>query len=489
MSGGARSGQSGAEESGPVAPDTRNRKGNGSRPRPPVGVPTTVAERLSALIRFPTVSPVGPGPHRSQTAATFAQLRKALEAFYPRVFADAHVEELSRAGILLRIVGASDARPIVLMAHQDVAPVSPRWKAQGWEYPPFSGVIADGFVHGRGALDDKSALVVMLEAVEALLVEGWLPPMDVYLFVGADAESRGDCASETENLLRSRGVTPHFVLDEGGAVTTGAFPGVAREVAVVGVSEKGVVTLELSAESPGGHTAIPPVRSAAGRLAKAIVALEAHPFPGALHDIEVEILTTLAPHVSGPLRGVFGAARFLRPVLVRLLPRLGAEMAAAVRTTVAVTMLEGSTAANVLATKATAIVNMWVAVDWTVGEAVRHVRDIVGPSIAVHVLEQSEPSPVSPTGDDERWLAVKGAVAAAYPEAVTVPYIMLASSDARHLARVAPAVYRFAPLRMSVDQRAGLHGPNEKVDIESLERGVVFYRALLTGPLMGTSER
>jgi carboxypeptidase PM20D1 len=160
-------------------------------------------------------------------------------------------------------------------------------------------------------------------------------------------------------------------------------------------------------------------------------------------------------------------------------------MAATVRTTVAVTRLEGSTANNVLATSATAIVNMRVAVDWTVGEAVSHVRDIVGPAVRVLVADQSAPSPVSPTGNDERWLAIKTAVAVAYPEAVTVPYIMLAASDARHLARICPAVYRFAPLAMDAAQRAAIHGPNEKVGVESLDKGISFYRALLTGALMG----
>jgi len=489
MSRGVKPGPSGTEGPGLVVADLRLRKGGEAKLRAPVRVPQTVAERLAALIRIPTLSPAGPGPHTARTAASFAHMRDALEAFYPTVFADSQCEELSRAGILLRIAGASEASPVVLMAHQDVVPVPAGWAALGWDHPPFSGVIADGFVHGRGALDDKAALVAMLEAVENLLVEGWRPPRDLYLFIGADSESRGDCASETVNVLRGRNVTPHFVLDEGGAVTTGAIPGVAREVAFVGVSEKGIVTLELSAESPGGHAAIPLPHSAAGSLAKAIVALESHPFPGALHAVDVEILTTVAPHVAGPLRAVLASARFLKPVLVRLLPRFSPELAAAVRTTVAVTMLEGSSGPNVVATRATAIVSMLVSVDWTVGEAVEHVRHIVGKSVKVHVLEQFAPTPVSPTGNDERWLAVKRAVGAAYPDAITVPYIMLGATDARHLASIAPAVYRFAPLRMTVEQRAGLHGPNEKVDIDSLDRGVVFYRALLNGPLMEVAER
>lgn len=450
-------------------------------------VPSTVAERLSALIQIPTVTPATRGPHEPGVAATFARLRASLEAFYPTIFSSCEVEELSRAGLLLRLVGPEPEAPVVLMAHQDVVPVPEAWEAEGWEHEPFGGVIADGYVHGRGALDDKGALVVMLEAVESLLREGWRPARDLYLLLGADEESYGDCASEAANLFSARGVTPHLVLDEGGAVATGAFPGVEREMAVVGVSEKGVVTLEITAESLGGHASTPPRQTAAGTLAKAITALEARPFPPSMHPVQVEMFEAVAPHVKGPLRHVLRASRLLGPVLARMLPRLGSEMAATVRTTAAVTRLEGSTAPNVLATRAVATVNMRVAVDWTVGEAVRYVRDTVGPSVTVTVAEQSAPSPVSPTGDDERWLAIRAAVAASYPEAVTVPYIMLAASDARHLARIAPAVYRFAPLRMDAAQRAAVHGPNEKVAVESLDRGIAFYRALLTGPAMSAA--
>ncbi len=454
---------------------------------PPVGSPEAVAElaaeHLAALIRIPTVTPDGPGPLSDAKDATMRAHRAALEAFYPHVFGAAEVDELPRRGMLLRIQGIAADRPVVLMAHQDVVPVPEDWEAEGWEHPPFDGVIADGWVHGRGALDDKGALVVMLEAVEALLAEGWQPREDLYLLMGADEEAYGDCAMEAAALLKRRGVVPYMVLDEGGAVASEAFPGVGRPMAVVGVSEKGIVTLRLTAESLGGHASTPPEESAAGALAWAIQRLESHPFPGSLHDVQVEMFTTVAPHAAGILGRVLGAAGALRWLLARVLPRVSPEMAATVRTTTAVTRLQGSPADNVLATRASAVVNMRVAVDWTVADAVRRIRNLLGPDITVTVVEQSAPSPVSPTGDDPRWRAIGEAVAASYPDAVTVPYIMLAASDARHMAHLSEAVYRFAPLHMNRAQREAIHGPNEKVQVTSLGQGVQFYRALLTGTL------
>ncbi len=303
--------------------------------------------------------------------------------------------------------------------------------------------------------------------------------------MGADEEVYGDCAVAATALLESRGVEPYLVLDEGGAIATEAFPTVKKEIAVVGVSEKGIVTLELVADGGGGHASTPPKRSAAGLIAAAICEIEEHPFPGSVHDVTVEMFETLAPHSSRPVRGLLRRAGSLRPLLARVLPRLGAETAAIVRTTTAVTVMEGSTSHNVLATRARALINVRVAVGTTVDEAIARVTDVIDDKrITVNVLERTEPSPVSPTQDDPRWLALREAVAASYPDAVMAPYVMLAGSDARHLARIAPATYRFAPLRMSARQRAAVHGPNEKVEVESLGRGVAFYRALLTGPAL-----
>ncbi|MFV0633346.1 M20/M25/M40 family metallo-hydrolase [Demequina sp.] len=452
-------------------------------------VAQSAADHLAQAIRVATVTPPA-GPLSEADQATFDALRAMLEAAYSQVFDVATVETVGRAGLLMRIPGAVAERPVVLMAHQDVVPVPADWRAEGWEHAPFDGVIADGWVHGRGALDDKGALVVLLEALDALLAEGWRPARDLYVLLGADEEQHGASAVAAVDLLESRGVEPWLVLDEGGAVAVDAFPGLKAPMAVIGASEKGIATIELSVTADGGHASTPPRQSAPGILAAALVAVESHPFPGALHPLSIEMFETVAPHLRGPMRLALSRARSLSGVLVRLLPRLGPELAAMVRTTAAITMLEGSPAQNVLATRAVATVNCRIAVGSSVAKAVDHLtRVIADPRVAVSVVESSEPSPVSPTGEDERWQALVAAVGESYPDAVAVPYVMLAASDARHVARIAPAVYRFAPLRMDRAQRAAIHGPNERVAIESLGRGVAFYRALLTGDALGPPSR
>lgn len=452
------------------------------------GQADVAAEHLARLVRIATVTPALRDELSQAERRSFDELHSALEDLYPRTFAAASRDSVGRAGILMRIAGASDERPVVLMAHQDVVPVPEDWKAEGWQYPPFDGVIKKGRVHGRGTLDDKGALVCVLDAVESLLADGWAPARDLYLLFGSDEESFGDSAIAATALLETRGVEPWLVVDEGGAVATDAFPGLSREMAVVGAAEKGLLTVVLSVEGGGGHASTPPRHSAPGILAKALVAIEGDPFPAHLHDISVEMFLLVAPHLRGPLKPLLKRADSMRGALARLLPKFGPELAAMVRTTTAVTQLSGSPARNVLATSVSATVNLRVAVGMTTDEALVRLRKTVGDKrVEFEVVEADEPSRVSPTADDERFAAIGAAVAQSYPDAITVPYVMMAASDGRHLARISPAVYRFSPLRMDAEQRAAIHGPNENVEISALGAGVEFYRALLTGSALGPS--
>lgn len=459
----------------------------------------TLASRLSRMVRVATVSPADGGPLTPEVAQRFEDFQALLRELYPTTFATADVTGVGRAGLLLRLpgdgrgAGVTALGPVVLMAHQDVVPAPAEgWAEAGWTHAPFDGVVADAedglTVYGRGTLDDKGALLVLLEAVDDLLASGWRPHEDLHLLLGADEEMYGASAVAAAEELERRGVRPVLVLDEGGAVVTGVVPGLTTKVAIVGVAEKGITTLEVVVRADPrkpAHASTPPRRGAAAALGRAIVALERHPHPADLGEVEQAMFTGLAPYVPGALGRLLARADSLRPVLSRVLPLAGGELAAMVRTTVAVTMLEASPAPNVLAATARAVVNMRVATSSSVAEATAHVEKVVtravgrGFDVTVRVLEGSEPTPPSPM--DERWEAIGRAATAAYPDAVPIPYTMLAASDSRHLARIAPAIYRFAPLFMSATQRASVHGVDERVTAESLVKGVTFYRELLAG--------
>ncbi|MWB97474.1 M20/M25/M40 family metallo-hydrolase [Agromyces seonyuensis] len=450
----------------PAAPDS-----NGSDPlaapaRPGIG------ERLSQLIRHATVSAElaerGPEP--------FEALVASLAELYPLVHERLELERVTDFGLLFRWPGASDAKPLVLMAHYDVVPVD---ESDDWRFPPFEGRIADGIVYGRGALDDKGPLVVVLDAVENLLAAGHEPAQDVYLSFGGNEEVYGLAAVAISDLLHERGIRPWLIVDEGGAVVDAPLPFVTATAAMVGVGEKGIATLRLSARGDGGHASAPPTITAVGRVARAVDRLTPGTFPARTPRAVTVMLQRFAPHARG-LGGVALKVLAGWPWLTaRVFARLGGEPAALVRTTVAPTMLDGGTAANVLPSQAGAIVNLRIAPGETVdGTAARVRRRIRDPKVDVVVVEGSDPSPQSAT-DNAQFGLIEAAVGASYPGTVTAPYLMMAASDARFFHRYSGSVYRFAPLSMSSAQRASVHGVDERVTVDSLERGERFHRALI----------
>ncbi|MBN1091152.1 M20/M25/M40 family metallo-hydrolase [Blastococcus sp. TML/M2B] len=431
------------------------------------------AGRLAELIRIPTVS------YRDRAEVdeeAFARFRARLAELYPRTHAALEREQLGDGALLYRWRGTTDEPPLVLMAHYDVVPV----EGQDWTRDPFAGLIEDGVVHGRGAIDDKGYLVAILEAVEALVTEGFTPRRDVWLSFGNDEEVTGVGAQLAVAAFTERGIRPWAVLDEGGAVVTGMFPGVPGQVAVVGLAEKGRLDVELVTTDPGGHASSPTPGGAPARLAKAITALDEHPFPARMNDVVLGMVDAAGRYASGPLRAVFAHAGSLGPVLARVLAGAGREANALVRTTVAVTRLEGSKAGNVLATTAKAHLNIRIALGETVGTTVERLRRVIGdPTVELRVLPGgADPSPVSVVGNDA-YEAVAAAARAAYPDAVVAPYLMVQASDSRHFAEICDSVYRFMPFAVTREELAALHAADERISIAALHRGAGFVRHLL----------
>lgn len=433
-------------------------------------------DRFRTLLRIPTMS-------RNDVELTdwaaFDAFIEALPSLYPGVHAALEREQHGHS-LLYRWAGrAPTGRPTVLMGHYDVVPATD----EGWQHPPFAAEITgsgDGRVlWSRGTLDDKGAVVAILEATERLLAEGFVPQEDVYLSFGHDEETVGTGAQAIVSVLRERGIRPALVLDEGGAIVEGIFPGVTRPIAVVGVSEKGITSVRLTVEQHGGHASTPPKTTATVRLARAITRLNAKPFPARLTETNLRMVETLGAHASGPLRAVFTRARRLQPLLRAVFGRLSDETRAIVRTTTAVTQLRGSLAANALPETAEAIVNVRIAVGSTVAETLEHLRRAIrDPQVRIEAVDASEPSPVSPSEGPE-WDRVSGALATVHPRAIVTPYIMLGASDSRHFTAIGETVYRFTPFEMSTEERGTLHARDERIHVRTWLRGIDVYALLL----------
>ncbi len=436
------------------------------------------ADQLSELITYRTVY----SSSRDQIELEqFTGFIDALERLYPAVHSALSREFVNGHALLFKWAGTradAGAKPVVLMAHYDVVPVDAR---DDWTHPGFSGIQDGEYVWGRGALDDKGAVVVILAAIESLLDQGFTPAHDIYLSFGNNEETAGDSAVAAATLLNERGVQPWMVLDEGGAVAEKAFPGLSVPAAVIGVAEKGILELEMLTRSAGGHASTPPRMGATARLAQAIMALEENPFPSSMPAPIVEMLRRIGSHSSFALRLVTANMWAFKPLVKQAFSMVGDETRALTRTTVAITQLEGSKASNVLASTARATANIRIAVGETVTGVVQAVRDIIDdPSVELTVLSGHNPSPISGF-DSEQFELLTRCVAASYPQAMVTPYVQTGATDSRNFTGICPAVYRFSPLLMDDVDRASLHAVNEKVRISSLGAGVVFYRELIQG--------
>jgi carboxypeptidase PM20D1 len=269
------------------------------------------------------------------------------------------------------------------------------------------------------------------------------------------------------------------VLDEGGAIAHQAFPGVRQPLGVIGVSEKGTTTIELRAEGRGGHSSTPAPHGPTARIARAVVRLEERPFAARLPEPTLELFSRMAPHVPLALRPLFTHARRLQPLLKRALVAAGAEPAALVRTTMSVTMLSGSPAHNVIASSATAAVNLRILVGDTVASATEHVRRaIADDSITLRPMDVNEPSPLSPY-DDPAFDLLSSTITELFHDAVPTPYVMMAATDSRYFTELCPRVYRFTPFRMTKAQRESIHSYDEHLGVDDFLTGVRWYARLI----------
>lgn len=449
-------------------------------PQPPEFSRERAAESLAQAIAFRTVSIAADQPRQTDQ---WLALHDWLAQRYPLAHGALQREIVDELTLLYHWPGADPALPpLLLMAHQDVVPINMA-TADDWTHPPFAGTVADGRIWGRGALDDKGSLVAIMEAIEALLAAGRQPPRDLWLLFGHDEEIGGAGVQAAVEHLRQRGVRPGLVLDEGFMVV-GEFPLTGKPAAVIGIAEKGYLTVQLTAPAAGGHSSMPPRESGAVRLARAIVALEENQLPGSLVDAPVaDMLAALAPDLSFAQR-VLLANPWLFGSLIE--SRLGAQPGgnAVLRTTTAPTMLSGSIKDNVLPQAATALVNFRLHPRDRRSEVIAHVERLVAPygvevTTAPGVLA-SEASPLSATSGPA-WEALRALAHATGEGAPVAPGLVLGATDARHVGPISEAVYRFLPMIGSPAEIAGFHGTDEHLTVDNLGRMVEGYARLVMG--------
>jgi carboxypeptidase PM20D1 len=436
-----------------------------------------IATHMSEAIRFQTISRQAP---QTSDPAPMEAFIAWVERTYPRIGTELRREHVADYSLLYTWKGSDESlRPILLAAHYDVVPVIPGTEDL-WEHPPFGGEISDGYVWGRGALDDKSAVIAQLEAVTLLLEAGFRPARTVYLSFGHDEEIGGGAgAAGVTELLRSRGVRLEWSLDEGSFLIDGVFPGVEDPVASINVAEKGYVSIELIARGEGGHSSMPPRETAVGILAAAIVKLQENPLPGGIEGLVAESFDALAPHMPFLPRLLLGN-RWLFGGLLESILSQNAATNAMMRTTTAPTMLSGSVKENVLPIEAVGRVNFRLHPRDTPEGVAEFVTGVVDDQrVEVKLRRGGSASQVSSTQSDG-FRDIGDSVRDVIGAAIVIPGLTVGGTDSRHYGQIAEDAYRFNPMIVTSEDISGFHGTNERISIENLVRGTRIYARLIT---------
>lgn len=442
-----------------------------------IALDSGVVQRLAQSLTFPTISYT----NHVDTAA-FEGLDSFMRSNYPLVHSQLKSIPTGSLSHLYYWQGKrTDLLPVLLMGHADVVPVEESTRDQ-WQAPPFGGSIQEGFVWGRGTLDDKVAVFGLLEAMEHLLKAGHVPERSLYVAFGHDEETGGTGAKGMAAWLEAQNIQFEYILDEGQMIVENALAGLDKPMAMIGLTEKGYTTLTLSVQlSKGGHSSMPPAETAISILSRGIVRLSENPLPARIDGATEQFFEFIGPEMNMPFRAIFANMWLSKPLIIS---QLGADPAAGalIRTTTAPTMLRGGISENVLPAAASAKINFRILPGETIESVMADVRKIVADERII-VMEgdggfSQNPSEVSPT-QSAGFRVIQKTIRQIFPDVVVAPALVIAATDARHYSKVSKCIYRFAPIRLARSDLGQLHGVNERIGEEDYRQAVRFYRQLI----------
>ena len=429
-------------------------------------------EALRALVRCRTVSSFNP---EDEDEEEFKRLVAALPELYPDVYRVCEFTDVGDRGLLFRWRGRTDGDPTVLMSHYDVVPVN----EDAWTHPPFDADVIDGVLYGRGSLDTKVTFNSIMFSANHLIAEGFTPEHDIYFAFSGNEEVNGNGAVRIVEYFERNGITPALVLDEGGAVVNNVFPGVKTPCALIGIAEKGLINLELKVKSQGGHASAPKPHTPVGVLSRACCRIEAKPPKAKLTEPVSQMFDTLGRHSTFIYRLIFANLWCTSVLLDVMAKRGGGDMNALLRTTVAFTQMTGSSAPNVIPPEASMVANMRLNPHDSVAGICDYVKHtIADDTISVSPINSSEPSRISTT-DCEGYTRLTRAIASTWRDTIISPYLMMQCSDSRHWGRISDKVYRFSAMDLTKEERASIHGNDERIRLDCLKRSVEFYVRLM----------
>ena len=431
-----------------------------------------IVNKLGKLVKIPTVSHPDPA---DMDMEQFDLLIKTVKEMFPVVFSKCETTVTPERAIKIKVNGLSSEKPTVLMAHYDVVPVT-----DDWSVDPFLGEVIDGKLYGRGTLDTKCTMACALSALESALKKDYVPKNDLYLCFGANEEVFGDSQYKIVQEFKRQGIKPALVYDEGGAILNGAFPGVKEDTAFLGMGEKAMVNIKLTLESNGGHSSTPKKNGPVVRLARAIDKLEKNPMKPNMSATVKELLNVLGRHMPFYFKLIFANMWLFKGLVKKLFVILSADTRALLTSTFAFTMLNGGNQTNIIPNKVEANINIRISPFDTVDSIVEHIRKTIkDDQIVISVCDETPAFPEC-SYKTEGYNIIKDTVIETYPGTVVAPFLNIGGSDGKFYSEISECVVRFSPFKITNQERAGIHGVDEYIRVEILEKCLEFYQRLLT---------
>lgn len=430
-----------------------------------------VVEALGQLLKIKTVS------YEDQSKIDFVEFQKYIDKtkeLFPLAFKKCEFTQTKEYAMIFKLKGKSSAKPTVLMAHYDVVPVT-----DGWDYDPFLGEVVDGYLYGRGSLDTKNTMACAMYALEKALENNYQPKNDLYLCFGSNEEIFGDAQVKIVEEFKKKNIKPALVFDEGGGILTSAFPGVKNDVAFLGLVEKGMMNVKLEIDTNGGHSSTPKRNGPAIRLSKALVKLEKHQMKTKYTKTLRAMLDIMGRNSTFALKLVLGNMWLFKGLLKKVLPMLSADINALLRTTFAFTILNGGNQTNVIPNHVEANINVRVAPFNTPDEVLAYIKKIIKDDSIKLTAYNINKMYNECDYESEGYAIIKDTINDTFENVVVSPFIMLGGTDGRHYNEISDCVIRFSPMRISNEDRHGIHGLNEKIKVEYLEECAEFYIRLL----------
>ena len=431
-----------------------------------------VVNKLGTLVKIKTIS------YEDKSKIDFTEYQKYIDKvkeLYPLVFEKCEFTQTKEYAIKLKLKGESSENPTVLMAHYDVVPVT-----EGWKHDPFLGEVVDGSLYGRGTFDTKCTMACALSALEVALKDNFVPKNDLYLCFGSNEEVYGDSQIKIIEEMKKEGIKPSLVLDEGGGIMNNAFPGVKGDVAFLAVVEKGMVNVKLTLDSNGGHSSTPRKNGPVVRLAKAITKLEKNPMKPEYTKTVKELLNVMGRNCIFPMKLVFANMWLFSPLVKVLFTKLSSDTRALVSTTFAFTTINGGNQTNIIPNHVEANVNVRIAPFHTLDQVIDHIKKVIDDEDIKISTSNINKTYKECSFTSNGYNTIKDTVIETYPNTIIAPFVMFGGTDGRHYNEISDCVIRFSPMKVTNEERAGMHGLDEKLTVTSIEKCLEFYQRLLT---------